>query len=139
MTYKLVDHVLGDNFVSLADGYIAVAETAKGFERQDALQKAARALKNGKKLIRLSAEVKVRSTVTSASLNWLQGDSSSALHGWQHAIELASEIGAKYEIGICKLTMGRFSKNVDAVKNAQEIFASIGAEGDLARANEVFQ
>lgn len=134
--YNLIDHTVGDAYISLAYAHITVARQSTGQQRFEELKKGEHALKAGRKSINWSAEAKIQATRTLASCEWLKGRTSRAMEQWQETIAHAEEIGAKYELGITYLEMGEYLGSSNYLKQAEEVLGSMGAKYDLAQAQK---
>jgi hypothetical protein len=68
---------------------------------------------------------------------WLSGKPAAARKWWQRSLAEAERMGLRYEVGMIQIEMGmRLRERAQLVK-AEEIFAEIGAELDLAKVREL--
>ena len=70
---------------------------------------------------------------------WITGKPSSAQEWWEKSIKAAEEMGERYHLGMTHLEMGRRLNDRKHLKNAEAIFAEIGAEWDLAETRRLLE
>ena len=120
----------------LAQAHLVAAERGDGKERDNWLRKAKgacrAALKNGKAFRgALPEAMRLQGTY-----EWLRGKRAAARKWWQRSINLAEELGQPYDLGMAHLEMGRRLGDTSHLALAEALFAEIGAEWDLAQAQE---
>ena len=123
----------------LADAYLLAAERSDGAERAASLTKAKRAcraaLKHGKAFRGgLPEAMRLQGTY-----QWLRGKPAAARKWWGRSIDLAEELGQRYDLGMTHLERGRRLGDRAHLERAEAIFADIGAEWDLAQAREALR
>jgi class 3 adenylate cyclase/tetratricopeptide (TPR) repeat protein len=69
---------------------------------------------------------------------WFRGNPARAERWCARAVAAANEMGARYELGITYLEMGRCKRVHDLLSHAETIFAELGARHDLARTRRAF-
>lgn len=85
-------------------------------------------------LVRLS-----EATMVEGVHHWLIDRQASASKHWQRSLALAEEMGARCNVGITSLEMGRRLNDREHFQKAEAIFAEIGAEWDLEQASRYLQ
>jgi tetratricopeptide (TPR) repeat protein len=116
--------------------YLLAAEQTRQNERQNWLRKAGRscreALSEGRKYrIGLAEAMRLKGTY-----EYLREKPTFALKCWQRSLAVAEEIGMRHELGLTYLEMGMRLKERAHLEKAEGIFGEIGAEWDLAKAQE---
>lgn len=118
--------------LALAEASLMAADEAEGAERTEALGRAKRlgreALKQGR-LMRYSLPSALRFRGT---YQWLRGRPGAARKTWRRSIAVAEELGARYDVGMTCLEMGRRTGERPPLERAEAILAEIGATRDLA-------
>jgi hypothetical protein len=75
----------------------------------------------------------------SGTYEWLNGKPSAARKWWLKSLRHAKEMGARYDLGMTHLEMGKRLNDREHLKQAEAIFAEIGADFDLAEARRLMQ
>jgi hypothetical protein len=70
---------------------------------------------------------------------WLKGRTGRAQKWWQHSLDTAERIGLRYDLGLTHLEMGQRLGDRAHLRQAEAIFAAIGAELDLARVQQALE
>jgi len=120
-----------------AEAYLLAAERAGEAERRDALKEARRAchlaLKQGQVFVSgLPSAMRLRGT-----WEWLRGQPATALRWWQRSLASAEKLGARCDLGMTHLEIGRRTEDRAHLERAEAIFVEIGAQLDLAQAREL--
>ena len=123
--------------LGLAEASLIAAERAEGADRVEALGKAKRACQRAVKQGKL-----MRSWLPSAlrfqgTYEWLRGRPSAGKKSWHGSIAVAEELGARYELGMTWMEMGRRTGERAALERAEVIFIEIGAVLDLPEARRL--
>jgi hypothetical protein len=63
---------------------------------------------------------------------WIRGKPLSAREWWEKSIKAADEMGARYDLAMTYLEMGKRLNDRDHLHQAEAIFADAGAESDPA-------
>ena len=118
---------------------LAASERANGKEREEWLKKARRARRKALHWAQLRRIILPEATRLQGVYDWLTGRRATAHKDWQRSLDLAEEMGMRYELGMTHLEMGHRLSNVEHLRQAEAIFAEIGAEWDLAQAQKLLQ
>ncbi len=70
---------------------------------------------------------------------WLKGKTQKAQRHWQESLEIATEMGARYEAGMTHLEMGRYLRDRVHLEQARDIFAALEAKWDWAQAQSLLE
>ena len=70
---------------------------------------------------------------------WLREKPVTAEAWWQRSLKTAEEMGMRYQSGMTHLEMGRRLKDLEHLKQAEDIFTDIGAEWDLAETRRLLE
>ena len=62
---------------------------------------------------------------------WLRGKPTTAHLWWQRSLTVAEELGARYELGLTSLEMGRRLGDQEHLERAEAIWTDIGVTMDL--------
>lgn len=126
-------------WASLAQTHLMLVEQAEEEARAAALRDAKRscqmALAQGKlDCAALAAAYRMQGTY-----EWLRGKPGVAQRWWQRSLELAERLGARYELGLTCLEIGKRAMDRSHLERAEAILGEIGAGFDLAQARELLQ
>ncbi len=136
-THGLRGFSCAEAWVSLARAHVMVMEAATGSARaaaeRDAKRSCAAALAQGK-LDRSWLPSIYRQQGT---FEWLRGKLGRAQRWWQRSLAVAQQQGARYELGMTYLEMGKRLADSRHLEQAEAIFAEIGAQFDLEQAREL--
>lgn len=133
----------GDSYASLRNGrpeaFLLAAERSVGFDRAAWLKKAVRACREA-----LKQEKEFRPGLPEAmrlqgTCEWLKGNRASADKWWQRSLAEAERMKLRYDIGMTLAEMGKRLGDRANLDRAEAIFSEIGAEWDLARAQEALK
>ncbi len=124
---------------ALAEGYLAVAEREKGAERAAAIKKAKRACRAALREGRIFRVGLPAATRMRGRYEWLRGRRSSADTWWGRSVAAAEQLGARYDLGLTCLEIGKRTKERQYLERAEAIFAQIGAKLDLAEAQSAIR
>jgi hypothetical protein len=118
--------------LALTEVALAEADRAAGAERAAALGRAKRlcrdALAQGR-MLRYWLPSALRSQGT---YEWLMRRPRPATKAWRRSTVVAEELGARYEVGMTCLEMGRRTGERPVLERAEAVLAEIGATPDLA-------
>jgi len=116
----------------MAEAALVAVERSAGVERAHALARAKRfcrdALKQGQ-MMRYWLPSALRSQGTH---EWLRGRPAAAAKAWRRGATVAEDMGARYELGLICLEMGRRTGDRAALARAETVLAEIEAAPDLA-------
>lgn len=124
----------------LAEAYLTAAEQFEGTERTEMLKKAKRACQAALKECKIFRgglppyAYRLRGTY-----EWLRGKPSTARKWWRRSLTVAEELGARYDLGMTHLEMGKRLEEHSHLEHAEAIFTEIGAELDLAQVRELLK
>jgi tetratricopeptide (TPR) repeat protein len=124
-------------WMSLAQAYLLAAEQAQEPSRSYALRKARWACRVALKQRKFDRGSRVAACRMQGSYHWLRGKSKPAQQWWQRSLEMAQALGAHYELGLTHLEMGKCLGDPSHLKQAEAIFAEMGAKFDLAQARKL--
>jgi class 3 adenylate cyclase/tetratricopeptide (TPR) repeat protein len=127
---------LTQNRIALAECRLHIAELLDGSERTRELKRARRACRAA-----LRYGKGVRDGVPGAarargSYEWLRGNHAAARRWWQRSLVAAERMGARYDLGVTELEIGRRSHDREHLERAVAILGAIGAKGELRKAQE---
>jgi tetratricopeptide (TPR) repeat protein len=126
----LSEHGVGGYFCGsvrngLAEGYLLLAEQAQGTERAAALKRAQRACTSAVREARLDREALPAAYRLQGRYEWLATREKAAIDCWKQSVGLAEELGARYELGLTYLEMGKRQDNSERLNQAEEVFDRI--------------
>lgn len=124
-------------WVSLAQAYLIAAEQAEESVRADVLKSARRACRVALKQGKFDRASRVAAFRMQGTYEWLRHGPKPAQKWWQRSMDLAEELGARYEAGLTHLEIGKYRRDPAHLKQAQAIFEAMGAKFDLEKAKEV--
>lgn len=126
-------------WVSLAQVRLAIAENADVPQRESALRGARQACKVALEQGRLDCAHLVVAYRLQGGCEWLAGKPGGASEWWRRSTDLARALGARYELGMTYLEMGKWLREPGPLREAAAIFEEVGAQFDLARARELLE
>lgn len=126
-------------WMSLAQAHLTVVEQAEGEARARALRDAKRSCRVALAQGRLDCAALAAAYRMQGTYEWLRGKSGPAQRWWQRSLELAERLGARYELGLTCLEVGRRMRDRKHVERAGAVLGDIGARFDLAQARELLQ
>jgi class 3 adenylate cyclase/tetratricopeptide (TPR) repeat protein len=124
---------------ALAEGYLAVAERSEGSEHVDAIKKARRACRAALQQGKIFSGGLPAASRLRGRYEWLRGGHSAALAWWRRSVGVAEELGARYDLGLTCLEIGKRTGERPYLERAEAIFAQIGAKLDLAEAQSAIR
>ncbi len=119
--------------------HLAAAERDAGPGRDEYLRKARRVCKRMFKSTKGYPVLLPEALRLQGVYDWLRGKQASAQKQWQRSLALAEDMGMPYERALSHLEMGKRLNDHDHLKQAEAIFADIGAEFDLAETRRLLQ
>lgn len=140
--YRVVHSVKGWEYaipLELFTTFLAAAEQGAGADKEEYLRGARRACKEVFRSAKVYRYCLPEAMMLQGRYEWIRGEPSSAREWWEKSIKTAEEMGARYDLGTTHLEMGRRLKDRDHLKQAEAIFAEIGAEFDLAQTRDVLE
>jgi class 3 adenylate cyclase/tetratricopeptide (TPR) repeat protein len=138
--YRVVHSVKGWEYaipLELFTTFLAAAEQGAGTDKEEYLRGARRACKEVFRSAKVYRYCLPEATMLQGRYEWIRGEPSSAREWWEKSIRAAEEMGARYDLGMTHLEMGRRLKDRVHLEHAEAIFAEIGAEFDLAQTRDV--
>jgi class 3 adenylate cyclase/tetratricopeptide (TPR) repeat protein len=132
--HKLRGFCCGPAWLGLAEARVALLEQARGPERPIALREAVQACTRAVAASNLDWESRPGAYRASGDCCWLRGKPNAAHRLWGRSLDVAERLGARYEVGLTLLDMGRHSGDHVAVARAEKLFCAMGAEFDRRRA-----
>jgi class 3 adenylate cyclase/tetratricopeptide (TPR) repeat protein len=136
-TYRARHRVRGwEHWLSTAllMAYLAGAEQDPGPKSNEYMRKAGEACNRLFKSVKGYPVCLPEATRLQGVYDWLTGKQSSAQQRWQRSLVLAEEMGMRYDLAMTHLEMGRRFKDLEHLRQAEAIFAEIGAEWGLEQA-----
>jgi tetratricopeptide (TPR) repeat protein len=129
--HSLMEIVVNSPRNARAEVYLVKAEQADESEKAAMMKKAGQAcrmlLKTCKTFhIGLPVAARLR-----GRHEWLRGKPRAARRWWQRGLAAAEDLGARYEVGMLHLEVGRRLEDRARLERAEAIFAEIGARMDL--------
>ncbi len=125
--------------MGLAEAYLAVVEQAGGQERETALKRAHHACRLALKQSRIDRGSVATAWRLRGSCEWFRGNGGAAQKWWHRSMAAAERLGARYELGLAHLEMGRWPGDRAHLERAAEIFSEVGAQFDLARTRRLLE
>jgi class 3 adenylate cyclase/tetratricopeptide (TPR) repeat protein len=125
--------------LGLTEAYLVAAEQAKEAERAGLLRKARRVCQAALKQCKIFRGGLPHAMRLQGTYEWLKGKPADAQKWWQWSLAVAEELGARYDLGMTYLEMGRRLGEQTHLERAEAIFTAIGATLDLAKAQELRQ
>ena len=125
---------------NLAEVYLTAARQATTEqERRLWLNKAQIACKAALKHSKKFMVGKPKAARLQGEYEWLIGKPKLAQKWWQESLDVATEMGARYEAGMTHLTMGRYLRARVHLEQARDIFAALEAKWDWAQAQSLLE
>jgi hypothetical protein len=128
--------------VGLLQGYWALSDAALALWERGENPADARLARRGTKELRRYARyfpiARPRALVNGGLESWLDGDTRAARRSWRAGLKAAHRLEMPYEAARAHYEIGRHLPATDPVRRvhleqASQLFASLGAEDDLAR------
>ncbi|MDI6754068.1 MAG: adenylate/guanylate cyclase domain-containing protein [Thermodesulfobacteriota bacterium] len=126
-------------WMSLAQTYLSAAEQVEEPGREAAMRKAKQACKIALNQEKFDRASRVAACRMQGTWEWLRGQSGRARKWWQQSLKAGDALGARYELGLTHLEMGKFLEDPAHLKSAEKIFGAIGANFDLAQARKLME
>lgn len=124
----------------LAQAYLLDAERAEGPPtRGKAMKKAQEACKMALRQVKFDRAAKISAGRMQGTWEWLRDKPKRALRWWQRSLDAASALGARYELGLTYLEMGKFLGDCDYLEKAESIFKELGTKFDWMQAQKLLQ
>jgi hypothetical protein len=130
---------LDENRIALAECRLRTAELEDGSERSRLLTKAGRASRAALRYSRAARGGVPRATRVNGTRMWLNGRHGAARKWWQRSLVAAEQSGARYDLGLTELEMGRRLNEPARLERAAAILGEIGAELDLSKAQAALE
>jgi len=126
-------------FNGIANVYLLLAQQASAEKERIRLDEARSmckvALKQGEKYaIGLAEAMRLKGTY-----EWLRHKPDSATKSRQESLQLAEDMGMRYELAMTRLEMGQRLKERAHLEKAEALFAEIGAEWDLGQTRKLLK
>jgi tetratricopeptide (TPR) repeat protein len=122
---------------ALAEAYLLVAEGLEGAERADAIRRAQQACRAALQQGRIFSGGLPGAQRLMGRSEWLRGRQSPAHAWWRRSVETAERLGARYDLGLTCLDIGKRTGDERSLERAAAVFAEIGATRDLADARSM--
>jgi tetratricopeptide (TPR) repeat protein len=126
-------------WMSLAQAYLLAADRAEKPASASARRKARRACQVALKQSKFDRGSLVAACRMQGSFEWLRGKSKTAQQWWQRSLEVATALGAHYELGLTHLEMGKCLGDPSHLERGEAIFVEMGANFDLAQARKLLR
>ena len=123
----------------LAQAYLIEAEQAGETARGEAMKKAKQACKQALRQAKFDRAAQIAAWRIQGTLEWLKGKPKRAQQWWQRSLEAADALGARYELGITYLEMGKFLEDLGYLERAETIFGELGTKFDGTQAQKLRQ
>ncbi|HET6947108.1 MAG TPA: AAA family ATPase [bacterium] len=117
-----------------AEVWLAAAERAGQAGGMQALRTAEQACRLAVRQAEADCVIKPAAFRMWGSVQWLGGRRAAAHRWWQKAVAAAEALGARYELGLTYLEMGRRTGQVQPLQRAQSIFAELDAQWGASQA-----
>jgi len=125
---------------ALTEALFCAAERSTGSERSQSMRDAHLACRKALKGAKAYAHYDVPGAMClRGTYEWLAAKPSHAQKWWMGSLSLADEMGMRYQSGMTHLEIGRRLKDLEHLKQAEAIFADIGAEWDLAETRRLLE
>jgi tetratricopeptide (TPR) repeat protein len=127
---QLAEHGVGGYFCGsvrngLAEAYLLLAEQAQGTERAAALKRAQRACTSAVREAKLDRDALPAAYRLQGTYQWLATREKAAIDMWKRSLGCAEELGARYELGLTYLEMGKRQDDSDRLEQAEDMFDQI--------------
>ena len=133
-THGLRGYQITNVRIGVAELSLARAERAEGVARTAALRDARRACRAALRQGALFRGALPHAMCLRGTCAWLEGRPAAARRWWQRSLAVAEELGARYDLGVTHLEMGRRLGDRGHFERAEGIFAVIGAPSLSAEA-----
>jgi class 3 adenylate cyclase/tetratricopeptide (TPR) repeat protein len=124
--------------LALAEAHLAALEARIGPSRRLVFRRARRACRAALHQAKTDRQGLPAACRLSGVYWWLRGKEARAERWCARAVAAANEMGARYELGVTYLEMGRGKRAHELLIQAETIFAELGARHDLARTRRAF-
>jgi len=121
----------------LVEAYLAEADLSTAGERQRWLAAARSAWHAARPQAFIERLAHVGLARWAGTLAWERDDHATARQHWRRGLEVARELGARFDEALTLREMGRRSGDLDALASAARLFANVGAEHEAAVAAEL--
>jgi tetratricopeptide (TPR) repeat protein len=125
---------LDQNPIALAECRLRIAELEDGSERSRLLTKAKRDTRAALRYSRAARNDVPGATRVNGTRMWLKGHHAAARKWWQRSLVAAEQSGARYDLGLTELEMGRRLNERARLERAAAILSEVGAELDFSKA-----
>jgi tetratricopeptide (TPR) repeat protein len=122
-----------------AEVLLAEAEVTEGTQRESMLREADEACKRVLNRSRTVRALKAHAHRLQGLSEWLNGKPIKAREYWRRSLEAANELGSVYDLARTHFEIGRCAGELEHLKNAEAIFADIGANSDLRQTRELLK
>jgi tetratricopeptide (TPR) repeat protein len=119
--------------LALAEAHLAALGAGIGPNRRLAFRRARRACRAALRQTKTDRQGLPAACRLESAYWWLRGKKARAERWSARAVAAANEMGARYELGITYLEVGRERRVRDLLIQAEMIFSELGARHDLAR------
>ena len=123
----------------LAEAYLLAVEHSDNTESAGWLKKAGKACKVALKKGKVYLPGLPEAMMLRGRYEWLRGKHKAAENWWRRSLALAEKMGVRYDLGRTLLELGQSIGERGHVERAETIFAEIGAQWDLAKAQEALK
>jgi class 3 adenylate cyclase/tetratricopeptide (TPR) repeat protein len=130
---------LNQTRIALAECRLQIAEHENGSERSRLLAKAGRASRAALRDSRTTRSGVPGATRVNGTRLWLKGHHAAARKWWQRSLVAAEQSGARYDLGLTELEMGKRLNEPARVERAAAILGEIGAELDFSKAQAALE
>jgi tetratricopeptide (TPR) repeat protein len=120
--------------IALAECRLQIAELEHGSERSNSMAKARRASRAALRYSRTARGGVPAATRVNGTRLWLKGRHAAARKWWQRSLAAAEQSGARHDLGLTELEMGRRLNEPARIERAAAILGELGAELDYSRA-----
>ena len=127
---------LTQNRIALAECRLHIAELKDGSERTSGLKSAGRACRAALRYSKRVRDGVPGATRAKGTYEWLKGNHAAARRWWQRSLVAAEQLGARYDLGVTELEMGRRVNERAHLERAVAILGAIGAKRELSKAQE---
>jgi tetratricopeptide (TPR) repeat protein len=122
-----------------AEVLLAEAEFASGAVRETRLSEASQLIKGILNRSRAVTAFKTNAFRLQGIYEWLNGNHVKARKCWRQSLKVAVELGATYDLARTHFEIGRRTGEFEHLKNAEAIFAAIGANLDLQQTRALME
>jgi len=126
-------------WITFAQTYLAIAEKGPEPQRAADLKRAKRACRVALKQVKFDRGSLPAAYRMQGTYAWLKNRPNTAKKRWHKSLEMAEGMGARYELGLTNLEMGKFMEDPVYLNRAEEIFGEIGAKFDHAQAQKLLE